>query len=72
MKCNKLLAILLALALLAGLLPAAALAVELNDPDADRQWGLEAVRAYEAWDLMPAGAQSVTVVVLDNGFSMDH
>ena len=72
MKLKKLLSVCLALALLAGLLPAPALALVPDDEYVGEQWALEAIRAYEAWDLMPEDAQPVTVAVLDGGFDLTH
>ena len=46
-------------------------AVSVNDPDSAKQWMLDSVNAYEAWDLVKTEG-SVTVAVLDNGFSLDH
>ena len=45
--------------------------IELNDPDADKLWGLSSVQAYEAWETMRCN-HSVTVAVIDNVFLADH
>ncbi len=47
------------------------LAAEIDDPERGRQWMLDAVNAYEAWDIVRTNG-AVTVAVLDNGFSLDH
>ena len=46
----------------------------INDPDAGKQWGLDAVKAYDAWDTAKAedANPAVTVAVLDTGIKTDH
>ena len=46
-------------------------AISTNDPDLKVQWMLDSINAYEAWDVVKTEG-SVTVAVLDNGFSLDH
>ena len=72
MKPKRLCSALPALILLCALLPGSALGAELNDPEGSMQWALEAVNARDAWDLVPPDAGTMTVAVLDNGFSLDH
>ena len=42
-----------------------------NDPDLHLQWGLDAVNAYNAWDIT-RGNHSVVVAVLDTGIDWNH
>jgi subtilisin family serine protease len=42
-----------------------------SDPEISRQWGLEKVNAYDAWDLT-LGSHSVVVAVLDTGIDWNH
>jgi subtilisin family serine protease len=42
-----------------------------NDPELSRQWGLNAIRAPQAWDL-ERGQPSVLVAVLDTGCDVAH
>lgn len=48
-----------------------ALAEAVNDKYASAQWGLDAVNAYDAWELAK-GNHAVTVAVLDSGVKTDH
>lgn len=58
--------------LVAGVASAiAAQATAVNDPQAGRQWALESVEAYEAWNSARANG-SVTVAILDTGCMVDH
>ena len=43
----------------------------INDPRANSQWALQAVHAYEAWDIAKTD-RAVTVAVVDNGCIVDH
>lgn len=47
-----------------------------NDPDYDRQWGLDVIDAPRAWDVAKGGVTSdgkeIVVAVLDDGFMVDH
>ena len=52
----------------------AAQATAIDDPyaqDENRSWQLDAVNAYEAWDIVK-GDHKVTVAVLDSGCLVDH
>ena len=40
--------------------------VEPNDPSLNKQWALDQIQAYGAWDLS-TGSEAVTVAVLDTG-----
>ena len=42
-----------------------------SDPELDRQWALETIDAYEAWDLT-LGTHDVVVAVLDTGIDWNH
>jgi len=43
----------------------------VDDPYAVRQWGLDSVNAYAAWDLVKTEG-SVAVAVIDTGADLDH
>ena len=47
------------------------LATEINDEFKDKLWGLQAVRAYEAWDVAKTEG-AVTVAVVDTGLNIGH
>ena len=42
-----------------------------NDPSLTNQWGLEKIKAYDAWDIT-TGSSSVTVGHLDSGINNTH
>jgi subtilisin family serine protease len=42
-----------------------------NDPSLNLQWGLDAVNAYEAWDIT-GGSHEVVVAILDTGIDWTH
>ena len=45
-----------------------------NDPavsNADKAWYLDAVNAFEAWDIT-RGSDDIVVAIVDNGFSLNH
>ena len=42
-----------------------------SDPELDRQWALDTINAYEAWDLT-LGTHDVVVAVLDTGIDWNH
>lgn len=46
--------------------------VTVNDPRAGSQWGLESIRAPEAWALQHSPSKKVTVAVMDMGFYVGH
>ena len=46
-------------------------ATSINDPYGNQQWGLTAIKAYDAWD-NAKGNHKVTVAVLDSGLDMNH
>ena len=53
-------------------LAAAALeSANVNDLDIDKQWALEKIQAYDAWDVVKTN-KTVTVAILDNGCIADH
>lgn len=54
-----------------GVLPMPALAAVPDDPLLGRQWYLEQVKAYDAWDAV-TGSSEVIVAVLDTGVDLDH
>ena len=43
-----------------------------NDPRHPEQWGLTAINASQAWDLIPSTAPPVTVAVVDTGARLTH
>lgn len=47
-----------------------------NDPGVSKQWALQSVNAFEAWNLLEkqvkGAAGKVTVALFDEGFEMDH
>lgn len=46
-----------------------------SDPGAEDQWGLDAINAYDAWELIKsedAGADRVTIALIDNGVLTEH
>lgn len=45
--------------------------IAINDPHASKQWALESVRAYEAWETTQVNG-SVTVAIIDNVFDVNH
>ena len=45
--------------------------ITIDDPKADKLWGLESMRADEAWSLARCEGQ-VSVAVVDGGFALDH
>jgi len=63
-----------ALAALVALLVAwpasGAFAVESDDPLGDRQWGLDRIRASEAWRV--STGRGATIAVVDTGLDLDH
>ena len=46
-------------------------ATAIDDPLRSKQWGLQAIKAYDAWDVAKA-SHSITVAVIDSGIDMDH
>ena len=64
-------ALLAAILLFGGMLPAFAFAVEPDDDHYDEQWYLEQIDAPEAWETT-TGSSSIVVAVLDTGIDLDH
>ena len=61
----------------AGAVDLASQGVVPNDPYASKQWALEAVNAYDAWDYCRAevaeeAGSPVTVAILDSGMNVGH
>ncbi len=44
---------------------------QINDPDASQQWHLNAINAYDAWDIQKT-EDSVSVAVIDTGIMSEH
>ena len=42
-----------------------------NDPSLTDQWGLEKIKAYDAWDIT-TGSSSITVGLVDSGINKTH
>ena len=49
----------------------AALAYAVNDPEASEQWALDALGAYDAWDVVRT-EKAVSVAVIDAGVNLGH
>lgn len=47
-------------------------AVEINDRERSKQWALNSIHAYEAWETSKAENKDVTVAVLDTGCYLAH
>ena len=45
--------------------------VSTNDPYIDKQWGLKAVKAFDAWESAKA-EKAVTIAFIDSGIDIDH
>ena len=43
-----------------------------NDTNYPSQWGLENIRAPEAWNVTPGGDNSVIIAIIDSGVQTDH
>ena len=54
-----------------GAVDAEAAKLNVNDPSANKQWGLDSIHAYEAWKLQSSNS-GVTVAVMDVGFNINH
>ena len=57
--------------------PLAAQATQINDPNRGEQWGLNVIRAYDAWDIAkgkasPTSPRPVSVAIVDSGCMVDH
>ncbi len=52
-------------------------ATHLNDPNSGEQWGLNIIRAYDAWDIAKgrvnaSAPRPVAVAIIDSGCMVDH
>ncbi|MFC0189074.1 S8 family serine peptidase [Fictibacillus aquaticus] len=53
-------------------LPPVNVSVVPNDPGLQQQWGLQAIRAEEAWSISPQDSLSTRIAILDTGIDTAH